>query len=168
MKLQIAIALEVIKKLDIAMESRALSNAERELRRCLKKKLLGLCSLERCIARQWSRLLQLREGDGNMRLFHQQASHGQRKNIIRSVKHNGRLYSGQDDVASAVDAYYGAAFGTSDSRGHALNLVALDLPHLDLSHLEDHFTMDEVESVIKTMPLDKAPGPDGFTGRCYL
>ena len=74
-KLQIAIALEVIKQLDIAMETRALSDAERALRKCLKKKLLGLSSLERTIARQRSRLLQLREGDRNTRLFHQQASH---------------------------------------------------------------------------------------------
>ena len=68
-KFHIAIAMEVIKRLDIAMDLRELSNEETELRRCLKKKLLGLCSLERTIARQRSRLLQLREGDGNTRLF---------------------------------------------------------------------------------------------------
>ena len=95
-KLQILVALEVIKQLDVAMETRTLSDAERALRKCLKKKLLGLSSLERTIVRQRSRLLQLREGDGNTRLFHQQASYRQRKNVIRSVKHNGNLYSGQD------------------------------------------------------------------------
>ncbi|XBH88985.1 hypothetical protein VPH35_080972 [Triticum aestivum] len=74
------------------MEGRALSDSERELRKCLKKKLLELSSLERTIARQRSRLLQLREGDGNTKIFHQQASHRQRKNIIRTVKHNGNIY----------------------------------------------------------------------------
>ena len=105
-KLQIAIAIEVIKQLDIAMGARTLSDAERDLRKCLKRKLLGLSSLERTIARQRSRMLQLREGDGNTRLFHQQASHRQRKNVLRSVKYNDRLYAGQDEVASAVDAYF--------------------------------------------------------------
>lgn len=51
-KIQIAIALEIIKQLDIAMEGRALSPAELGLRKVLKRKLLGLCSLERSIARQ--------------------------------------------------------------------------------------------------------------------
>ena len=84
-KLQILIAMEVIKQLDTAMELRALSDAERDLRSCLKKKLLGLCSLERTIARQRSRLLQLREGDGSTRLFHRQASHRHRKNVLQQV-----------------------------------------------------------------------------------
>ena len=66
--------MEVKKQLDVAMDTRALSAAERDLRSRLKKKLLGLCSLERTIARQRSRMLQLREGDGSNRLFHQQAS----------------------------------------------------------------------------------------------
>ena len=112
-------------------------------------------------------MLQLRDGDGNTRLFHQQASHRQRKNIIRLVKHNGNLYTRQDEVASAVDAYFGAAFGASAARIHTLNLDMLGLPHLDLAHLEHPFTADEVEKVIKSMPMDKASGPDGFTGRFY-
>ena len=94
MKLQIAIALEVIKQLDTAMVGRVLSDAERELSMCLKKKLLGLSSLERTIARQRSWILQLHEGDDNTRLFHQHASRRQRNNAIRVVKHNGNLYAG--------------------------------------------------------------------------
>ena len=51
-KLQIGIAMEVIFRLEKAMDSRDLSPQEIGLRRLLKKKLLGLCSLERSIARQ--------------------------------------------------------------------------------------------------------------------
>ena len=50
-KLHIAIALEVIQRLDKAMDMRALSKQEWELWRLLKHKLLGLCSLERAITR---------------------------------------------------------------------------------------------------------------------
>lgn len=49
-KLQISIALEVIHQLDVAAESRSLSDNERGLRKMLKKKLLGLSTLERTIA----------------------------------------------------------------------------------------------------------------------
>ncbi|XP_073355104.1 uncharacterized protein [Aegilops tauschii subsp. strangulata] len=51
-KQQIRIANEVILHLDIAMEGRALTQAEVDLRRLLKRKLLGLASLERTISRQ--------------------------------------------------------------------------------------------------------------------
>ena len=51
-KLQIGIAMEVIFRLEKEMDSRDLSPQEIGLRRLLKKKLLGLCSLERSIARQ--------------------------------------------------------------------------------------------------------------------
>ena len=36
-------------------------------------------------------------------------------------------------------------------------------PH-NLAHLDDQFTVDEIEKVVKEFPADKAPGPDGFNG----
>jgi hypothetical protein len=34
----------------------------------------------------------------------------------------------------------------------------------DLSHLDDPFTMKEIEAVVKEMPTNSALGPDGFNG----
>lgn len=48
-KLQILVATEVILWLDVAMEARSLTVAKRGLRSLLKKKLLGLSSLEHTI-----------------------------------------------------------------------------------------------------------------------
>ncbi|XP_073358163.1 uncharacterized protein [Aegilops tauschii subsp. strangulata] len=73
----------------------------------------------------------------------------------------------EENIAEMVDDYYGNLLGTPTQRVHTLNLDALDLPTLDLSHLELPFTTEEVEQTVKCMPLDKAPGPDGFTGRFY-
>lgn len=53
------------------------------------------------------------------------------------------------------------------ARTHALDLDILQLPTRNLAHLEEPFTEAEIEKVIKSMPPDKAPGPDGFTGRFY-
>ena len=61
-KMQIAIAMEVILRLDKEMDSGPLTQPEHALRKLLKKKLLGLCSLERTIAHLRSRMLFLREG----------------------------------------------------------------------------------------------------------
>jgi hypothetical protein len=81
-KMQILMATELITRFDVAMESRVLAPEERALRRLLKKKLLGLASLERTIARQRSRILWLQEGDACTRFFHLHASHRRRKNFI--------------------------------------------------------------------------------------
>jgi hypothetical protein len=72
------------------MDSRLLSPEERALRHLLKKKLLGLASLERTLARQRSRLLWLREGDTCTHFFHTHASHRRRKNFIEHLLVDGR------------------------------------------------------------------------------
>lgn len=50
---------------------------------------------------------------------------------------------------------------------HSLDLELLNLPSLDLMHLELPFAREEVEKIVKPIPLDKAPGPNGFTGSLY-
>lgn len=70
-------------------------------------------------------------------------------------------------MAKAVDDYYSGLFGSTPERRHALMLNFLGLEARDLTHLEVPFTIEEVEKTVKGMPLDKAPGPDGFTGRFY-
>lgn len=137
------------------------------LRKLLKRKLLGLCSLERAIARQRSRVLQLREGDASTAFFHQQACHRQRRNVISTLQHGSEVATGQDEIGEAVDTYYSGLFEETVPREFTIQLDALRLPTLELSHLEEQFTEEEVERVIKGMPLDKAPGPDGFTGRFF-
>jgi hypothetical protein len=81
-KKQILLANELILRLDVAMESRALSVEERGFRRLLKRKLLGLASLERTIARQRSRITWLAEGDACTKFFHLHANHRRWKNFI--------------------------------------------------------------------------------------
>jgi hypothetical protein len=72
-KLQLEMAKEILHRLEIARDSQKLSDIEDWLRKKLKLHCLGLASLERTIARLWSRILYLREGDANTAFFHQQA-----------------------------------------------------------------------------------------------
>lgn len=39
--------------------------------------------------------------------------------------------------------------------------------HHDLEDLDAPFTEQEIHAVVKEMPLEKAPGPDGFIGAFY-
>ncbi|WVZ93818.1 LOW QUALITY PROTEIN: hypothetical protein U9M48_039773 [Paspalum notatum var. saurae] len=57
-----------------------------------------------------------------------------------------------------------SCFGEAEPRDFSLDLAALNFQGHDLSSLEEEFTENEVVATIKDMPLDKAPGPDGFTG----
>ena len=69
-RLQLAMAREVIRSFDEAQECRELASWERELHKRLKLRVLGLASLARTIARQQSRVLFLAEGDANTRFYH--------------------------------------------------------------------------------------------------
>jgi hypothetical protein len=166
-KMRILLATEVILRLDVAMDSRLLSPEERALRRLLKK-LLGLASLERTLAWQRSRLLWLWEGDACTRFFHTHASHRRRKNFIGHLLVDGQRVTNHVDKAEAVDSFFEDLLGTLADRPFSLDLDYLGIPSIDLSGIDGDFTVDEVRDAIKGMPLDKCPGPDGFSTRFFV
>jgi len=57
--------------------------------------------------------------------------------------------------------------GESLDREVTINLDELAIPSFDLSELDAPFSEDEVWRTINSLPSDKAPGPDGFTGKFY-
>jgi hypothetical protein len=59
--------------------------------------------------------------------------------------------------------FFNTVLWTPPTRSNSISLEHLDLPCLDLSHLEERFTEVEVWNVINALPPDKAIGPDGFT-----
>jgi hypothetical protein len=167
-KLQILVANELILRLDVAMESRALSQGERGMRKLLKRKLLGLASLEMTIARQRSRIMWLSECDACTKFFHLHANHRCRKNFIAHLKVDGVLVADQEEKSKAVDSFYEHLLGSCPDRGFSIDLNFLGMQEHDLAELKSPFSMEEVWNVVKTQELDKAPGPDGFTGRFYI
>ena len=85
-KAQLELAREILHRLEIERDSRALSELEEWLRKKLKLHCLGLASLERTIARLRSRILYLQEGDDNTVLFHQQARTERRRTSSKNCK----------------------------------------------------------------------------------
>jgi hypothetical protein len=150
------------------MESRALLVEERGFRKLLKHKHLGLSLLERTIATQQSMITWLAEGDAYTKFFHLYENHRRRKNFIAQLKVDGVLVSDQDRKARAVDSFYGELLGFSPERAFSLDLDYLGVQSHDLSELEAPFTEEEVWGVIRSQELDKAPVPDGFSGRFYV
>lgn len=166
-RLQLAMAREVIQRFDEDQESRNLSQWEADLRKTLKLRVLGLVSLARMIARQRSRLLFLAEGDANTKFYHLQACHRNRKNRIDSLRVQGMEVISDSAMDNALYDYIVSIVGANFDSSRRLDLHALGVPSADLSALEDLFIEDEVWSVIFDLPNDKAPGPDGLTGIFY-
>ena len=79
----------------------------------------------------------------------------------------GEQVCSDQSMASTLFEFYSGVLGTNFQRSKTLDLEVLGLPSLDLSALEVTFSEQEVWAVIRELPNDKAPGPDGFTGRFY-
>ncbi|WVZ77404.1 hypothetical protein U9M48_025274 [Paspalum notatum var. saurae] len=154
-------------RLDRAQDSRRLSPDEATLRADVKLKCLGLSSLERTIARLRSRVRQLSDGDANTKFFHILARGKKRKIIIPELVSDGRTAVSHEEMQAMIQEYFGKIFGISAVRERSINLAALGLSRLDLSGLEEPFTEEEVLAAIRELPVDRAPGPDGFTGAFY-
>ena len=77
------------------------------------------------------------------------------------------MLTSHEDKAAAIFDFYDQLLGTSGQRDLTINLEELNLSQIDLTDLELPFSEDEVWNTIKHLPPDKAPGPDGYTGRFY-
>lgn len=57
-----------------------------------------------------------------------------------------------------MDEYYAGILGITLECSYALDLDALQLPSMDLLHLELSFSCEEVEHIVKSMSSNKASG----------
>jgi hypothetical protein len=85
---------------------------------------------------------------------------------MAKVKVGDRMITKQEEKKEAVWDFYNSLFGHAQQRGLTLDLQNFHRPIADLSDLDQIIT-EEVWRAIIAMPSDKAPGPDGYTGRFY-
>lgn len=166
-KHQLLAAKEIMHQLEIAGDSRILSSLEDWLRRRLKFHSLALSSLERTKARSRNGLNWLKEGDANTSFFHQQVRYRKKKIFIGKLKVADRILVEQEEKQEVVWNFYNNLLGTVAHRNCSLNLAAFHIPTKNLEQLERDVTEEEVWATIKSIPSNKAPGPDGYTGRFY-
>jgi hypothetical protein len=119
------------------------------------------------VARLKSRIGWLKDGDANTRLFHMHARHRKKKKFIAKLKQEDTIITSHEDKAAAIFEFYSDLIGTDSDGGRTINLDYLDIPRHDLDALDAPFSEEEVWNTIKLLPSDKAPEPDGFTGRFY-
>ncbi|WVZ63805.1 hypothetical protein U9M48_013410 [Paspalum notatum var. saurae] len=96
------------------------------------------------------------------------ARYRKKKIFISKLQVEDRLYVSQDEKQEVVADFYENLLGSAGERDYYFNLAAFHTQQQhDLSPLEAPFTEEEVWAVIRDLPMDKAPSPDGFTGRFY-
>jgi hypothetical protein len=71
----------------------------------------------------------------------------------------------EDNKAEVALEFFKGIMAKPPIRTRRVKLEQLDLRHADLSSLCGRFFEQEVWSVIKSLPPDKVPGPDGFSAR---
>src|SRR6185437_12898671 len=159
---------EVLHQLEIAHDCRGLSRLELLLKNKLTPHCLALSSLQRTIARSRSRIGWLKDGDANTALFHSQARHRKRKNFIAKLNTaEGTILTNHEEKEQNIFEFYTNLLGKSVDRDETVNLSELNMPSIALNDLEAPFSEEEVWKTVRSLPSDKAPGPDGFTGKFY-
>lgn len=153
--------------MDKAQENRPLTAEENDLRKELKRKSLGLASLERTIARMRSRVTWVLEGDACTRFFQIQSTYRRQKNRILRLKIEHGLAITHKEKAGALFAHYTKIMGTEGDRTQVIDLEAIGIKGTQLDHLDAPFIEAELWETIKPLPNDKAPGPNGFTAEFY-
>ena len=166
-KLHLHMALEIILRLDVAQDNRALSPDEVDLHKSLKRRIVSLAVLERSRMQQRARFKNLKEGDANTKFFHNKVNGRRRKNYIHKLSNGQGWVTDHDGKQVLVKNHFSQVLGRGSPSSKDFIWEALRFPVCDLSSLGDAFTEEEVLSAIKSMPSDKAPGPDGYTGAFF-
>lgn len=166
-KLQLAVANEVVFQLDVAQETRPLSDDECVLRSNLKARILGLAVLNKIQIRQRSRLTWLKEGDVNSKFFHIKENSRRRKNFIQTLQTQNGIAVSAQEKADTLFRFFSDRLGTPSQRQSCLNWATLNFPSFDLDDQEDDITEEELKHPVFSVPSEKAPGPDGYIGAFF-
>ena len=104
-------------------------------------------------------------GDENTKFFHAMATISYIRNAISQLRdENVNWISDHEGKAALLFMAYKSRMGVSLNPQMHFDLQHLIQLDVDLSSLVEPFTIEEIDQVVKNMPADKVPGPDGFNG----
>lgn len=155
----------VLLLLDGLEEQRPLSNLESSFRGLIKTHIAKLLEAKRIYWKQRNSVRWVMLGDENTSFFQAMASISHRRNKIASLSiSDDTLVTSHEHKVGILWEAFKNRLGVSEFQGISYDLSSLLQRH-QLDHLSDDFSADEIKFVISDMPLNHAPGPDGFNDK---
>ncbi|KAG5543219.1 hypothetical protein RHGRI_016093 [Rhododendron griersonianum] len=107
---QKAKVVDVIRRVDLEEQVRALTDIEKVLRNEAKEEFSKIAKYEEISWRQKSRNLWLKEGDRNTRFFHRMANCNRRKNFIGKIRIGNSILEEEEEVKIGIANFYASLF----------------------------------------------------------
>jgi mannosylglycoprotein endo-beta-mannosidase len=151
--------------LDNLEDQRPLFVTEFNFRKIVKLHLEKLLQIECNYWRKRCTIRWVKVGEDNTKFFHAMATQRNRRNTISMIKtSDGRIVNDHDEIAALLWSSYRDRMGNSEGINMQFDLPRLINRIQGLEEISQPFLQEEIELVLKQMPPDKSPGPDGFTG----
>lgn len=158
---------KIILYLDTVEDFRALFDTEWNLRRLVKQQFEKLLQQQNLYWKQRNTVNRIKYGDECTKYFHSMATISYRRNLIAQIQDDyGVCLIHHEDKANHLWCSFKNRMGLSNNVSMAFDLSSLVPVFADagLDNLDAPFVASEIENIIKIMPADKAPSPDGFNG----
>lgn len=144
-------------------EFRDLSVPEWNFRKILEFKLSSLLRQQHIYWKQRGSIKWVTLGDARIKFFHANSSIKMRRSLITALEDSdGNLVTRHNAKAELIWNSFKERLGITSFQGMCFNLSSLIQADNDLSSLVVPFAKEEIDSVVKHLPSDKSPGPDGF------
>ena len=165
LKILIAKCNEVILCLDGLEELRPLFRPEFNFRKVVKLHVEQLLHLQFVYWKKRCTIRYIKVAGENTKFFHAMATERHRRNSIASLKDtDGTIVSNHSQMEGIIWNCFKNRMGVSNGVVMGFDLSKLLKPVEGLDFLTEPFTKEEMDDTVKLMPIDKAPGPDGFNG----
>jgi hypothetical protein len=141
---------------------RRLTTMENNFRIMLRTHTAKLIEAKRIYWKNRAKIRWINLGDEISKKIRAIATQSYRKNYITSLKTDDNSYvTNHDHKADVIWNSYKERLWVSNKP--IMSFILDDMVHRhNLDHLDTPFTNEEIMAVIKDMPTDRAPGPDGF------
>lgn len=156
---------EVILAFDTLGEIRPLTRPEFNFRKILKLHHEKLLKLHYIYWKQRCTIRYIKVGEENSKFFHAMASERLRRNSISSLQRDdGSTVHDHAQMAGILWTSFKNRMGQAQGITMGFDLSTLLQPVDGLDDLVASFPDDEIDTILKELPPDRVPGPDGFNG----